>query len=342
MKKILFIISTGVILFGCTNKDIEFDDYLYQSIYFPYQMPVRTLILGDEAVGDNTIDRECAFTIGVALGGVYENDRDREVKIAYAPELAEGIINAANGDTLELLPETYYSASFLGVATDIVTIPTGEMSGKTRIDLNDAFFQDPRTTDFHYVIPLIITDAGSDTVLGGIVAPGVDLPDPRNPGDWNTLPKDYTLFGIRYINETHGYYLYRGQRINLTTNDTSVYAKRFLTDNDLTLLETVSLTENNMENAAGMAGEMLLTFNHANQTVVVSQRDSTTADVSGSGVYFSKDDAESEAYNDQKHRTIYLEYTYNDGADDYFVNDSLVFVDTNVRFEEFTITLSGQ
>jgi len=343
MKKILIVLFAGILMFGCTNWDIEFDDFLYQSIYFPYQMPIRSIILGDEAVGDNTIDREHAFTIGLTVGGAYENNKDRQITIAYAPELAENIIDAATGDTLELLPESYYDASFLASATDIITIPSGEMSGKTRVQLNDAFFQDPLTTEFHYVVPLKIIDAGTDTVLSGIPGPGATSPDPRNPDDWNITPKDYTMFGIQYINEAHGYYLYRGQRRNLTTDDVSAYSERFLTDNPLTLLSTNSLTENIMSYAAGQATDesfrMQLTFDLSGQTLTVSRLDTTTVDVNGTGVFYTKEQSESESYNGNKHRTIYLAYTYSDGTDNYDVNDSLVFVDTDVRFEEYTVTV---
>jgi len=341
MKKILIVLFAGLLAFACTNRDIEFDDYLYQSIFFPYQMPIRTVILGDEAVGDNTIDREGAFTIGVTMGGVYENNKDREITVAYAPELAENIINEASGDTLELLPETYYDAEFTESGTDNVTIPSGELSGKSRVVLSETFFQDPLTTDFHYVIPLRIIDAGSDTILSGIPASGQDNPDPRNPADWNIIPKDYTLFGIRYVNETHGTYLYRGQRKNVATDEITSYSERFLTDNPLTMLSTASLSENIMGHAAGLATDesfsMHLTFDHGSQSVSVSQVDSTTANVNGTGSYFTKDESESEAYNSNKHRTIYLEYTYVEGTDTYAVNDSLVFVDTDVTFEEFTV-----
>ena len=98
-----------------------------------------------------------------------------------------------------------------------------------------------------------------------------------------------------------------------------------------------------MDHAAGMATDdsyrMKLIFDHDNQSVVVTRADTTTADVSGTGIYYSKDDGESESYNGNKHRTIYLEYIYNDGTDDYQVNDSLVFIDTDVRFEEYTVTV---
>ncbi len=347
MKKIICILYTGILLCSCTNRDIEFDDYDYTTVYFPYQMPIRTLILGDESVGNNAIDLENAFTIGITMGGVYQNTKDRVVTTAYAPELAENIINTATGDTLMLLPEEYYNAEFLTEAQVDLTIPAGEFSGKTRVQLNDAFFQDALSAGFHYLIPLRITNAVSDSVLSGEVASGVllDTADVRIADHWKTLPKDYTLFGIRYINAAHGYYLYRGQRLNLTTADTTFYSERFLTDNVATLLATTSLTENITDYAAGMATDesfrMKLIFDHDNQSVVVTRADTTTVDVSGTGIYYSKEDSESESYNGNKHRTIYLEYIYNDGTDDYQVNDSLVFIDTDVRFEEYTVTVFG-
>lgn len=345
MKKIICILYTGILLCSCTNRDIKFDDFDYTTVYFPYQTPIRTLILGDESVGNNAIDLEKAFTIGVTMGGVYENTKDRVVTVAYAPELAENIVNTATGDTLMLLPEAYYDAEFLNQALVDLTIPSGEFSGKTRVQLNDAFFQDALSTEFHYVIPLRITDAVSDSVLVGDPASGVlrDTADVRKADHWKTIPKDYTLFGIRYINKAHGYYLYRGQRVNLNTNDITRYSERFVTDNVATLLTTSSLTENVMDHAAGLATDesfrMKLVFDHENQNVVVTRVDTTTADVSGTGIYYSKDDGESESYNGNKHRTIYMEYTYNDGTDDYQVNDSLLFIDTDVRFEEFTVTV---
>jgi hypothetical protein len=345
MKKTISIVITGILLSACTNRDIEFDDYDYTTVYFPFQMPIRTLILGDESVGNNAIDLERAFTIGITMGGVYENDKNRVVSVAYAPELAENIINTATGDTLRLLPESYYEADFLNEGQINLTIPSGEFSGKTRVQLNDAFFQDALSAQFTYVIPLRITDAVSDSVLVGEVASGVsrDTADVRAADQWKTLPKDFTLFGIRYINEAHGYYLYRGQRVNLNTSDTTIYSERFLTDNVAALLSTTSLMENIMDHAAGLATDesyrMNLIFDHDSRELVISQVDTTTADVSGTGVYYSKDEAEAESYNGNRHRTIYLEYIYNDGTDNYQVNDSLVFIDTDVTFEEYTVTI---
>src|SRR5690606_9058077 len=111
------------ILPGCSNEDITFADYAYQSVYFPYQAPVRTLILGDEVLGDNTIDRARSFSIGVAMGGAYHNGKDRTVEVAYAPELAANLTNG-NGGPMTLLPASHYEADF-----GPITIPNGSFSG---------------------------------------------------------------------------------------------------------------------------------------------------------------------------------------------------------------------
>ena len=82
---------------------------------------------------------------------------------------------------------------------------------------------------------------------------------------------------------------------------------------------------------------MLLTFDEANNSVVVSQKDDASVVVNGTGTYYSKDDNESEGYNGKQHRTIYLDYRYEDAGVTYQVNDSLVFVDTDMKFEEFSV-----
>jgi len=334
MKKTLSILIAGIVTFGCSNVDIEFDDFDHQSIYFPYQTPVRTLILGDESLGDNSIDLEHAFSIGVTMGGAYENTKDRIVTVEYAPELGENITDGS-GNPMEVLPSGYYEANF-----DKIIIPAGEFSGKMRVDLNDAFFEDPLSVTTHYIIPVRITDAAGDTVLRGQTF--LDDPDPRVAEDWLVVPKDYTLFGIKYINETHGLYLLRGSRTNTSTNEEVTYSERFLTDNKMTRLTTLSLTENEMDISGGFAGNywvIKLTFNKDSKTVTVSQMDATTVAAIGTGVYYTKDDSESEGYNGQKHRTIYLDYTLGQGSKIYDVKDSLVFADTDIVFEEFEVVV---
>lgn len=338
MKKIIYLLSLFGMMVSCTNQDIEFDDFDYQGVYFPYQTPLRTLMLGDEVVGDNSIDREHAFSIGATMGGAYKNTKDREIFIELAPELAENITDG-DGNPLKILPSAYYEATF-----DKLIIPAGNFIGKVRVNLTDAFFQDPLATGLHYVIPVRMTDAVGDTILSGIPKSTVSSPDPRVNDDWLIVPKNYVLFGIKYINATHGVYLLRGKRLNTADpQDNYAYSARFLVDNDMTKLTTKSLTENYMTTIGGASGNakynMVLTFNEENKSVTVSQKDETTVAVTGTGTYYSKDDDKAEAYNGKKHRTIYLNYIYEDEGNTYQVNDSLVFVDTDMTFEKFDVNV---
>src|SRR3546814_19861598 len=117
-------------------------------------------MLGDEVLGDNTIDREHAFSIGVSMGGVYQNKKDRVVSVRYAPELMEGL-QTAGGASLEILPPEYFNANF-----DEMVIPAVSFTGKTLIQLTAAFFQDPLPPGMHLSIPLQIVHPSSGyTVL---------------------------------------------------------------------------------------------------------------------------------------------------------------------------------
>ena len=125
------------------------------------------------------------------------------------------------------------------------------------------------------------------------------------------------------------------------------YSTRFIDDNEMTKLSTSSLTDNFMSTVGGTNKEatnakysLNLKFDKVNKSVVVSQRSATTVSVNGTGKFFSKTDKESESYNGKKHRTIYLDYTYIDGVNTYQVNDSLVFVDTDIKFEEFAVVIT--
>lgn len=343
MKKIVCLICLLAAVLACTNNDIEFDDFEFQTVYFPYQTPLRSLMLGDEVIGDNSIDLEHAFSVGASMGGAYENTKDRELTVALAPELAANITDGS-GNTLEILPSSYYDATF-----DKIVIPKGSFFGKMRVNLTDAFFNDPMSTGLHYVLPVRITGATAiDSILQGSPATGVDFPDPRVSSDWEVSPKDYVLFGIKYVNPTHGVYLYRGKRTNVAdANDVQSYTEKFLDDNINVSLNTESLSASSTSRIGGTFSTssnskytMQLTFDESTNGVTVSQKDATTVVVNGTGSYYSKDDSEAESYNGKKHRTIYLDYTFEDDGKTYQVNDSLVFVDTNMKFEEFSVNVN--
>ena len=77
MKRLILLLIILVGLVSCENFEINHPDFDYTSGYFPYQYPVRTLVLGDY-IYDNSNDNAHKFLISIAMGGVYENIRDRE------------------------------------------------------------------------------------------------------------------------------------------------------------------------------------------------------------------------------------------------------------------------
>jgi hypothetical protein len=71
MKKIIAVLVMIVAFSACYEDYIL--DYDYDGIYFPYQLDVRTFVVGEGM----------KINFGVALGGVRDNDRDRVVNYQW-------------------------------------------------------------------------------------------------------------------------------------------------------------------------------------------------------------------------------------------------------------------
>ena len=173
MRRIGYLLIIAAILGACENQEIEFPDFDYTAVYFPVQFPVRTLNLG-EARFDNSMDRDLNFDIGVAIGGMYSNDRDWSVGFVVDETLCDSLDN----EVLPM-PQSYYS---IDPDAD-VTIPSGSFSGLINIQLTDAFLSDPLAVGNHYVIPLRITNTDADSILTGL--PLVPSPDKRISSHWD-------------------------------------------------------------------------------------------------------------------------------------------------------------
>ena len=208
--KLVVIMALVFSLMACENQEIETDDFGSTSVFFPYQTPARTLVLGEYDLGFNDNDNNGRFEIGVVMSGVFENQIDRRVFFELAPELIDANILGVDSVNVQVLPSSYYTIE----QQSPVTIPSGSISGRIPIQLEDAFFDDPLSfngeNETHYVIPLRITDYENlDSLLTGV--PLVDNPIKIKEDDWNPAPKDYTLFGIKFMNEYQGVYLRRGE-----------------------------------------------------------------------------------------------------------------------------------
>ena len=204
MKKIITLLLIAFVLGSCENDDWDFPDFDYTTSYFPYQYPIRTLVLGNYST-DNSGDKEGKFLISATMGGVYENKEEITVDFVIDESLTE---NLYIGTTKVVpMPRTYYTLS----NDNKIIIPKGEFSGGIEVQLTDDFFNDLNSITTNYVIPLRITKSTTDSILQG--APGIASADPRVASDWVRPPKDFTLFAVRFVNELHGKYLLRGKSV---------------------------------------------------------------------------------------------------------------------------------
>lgn len=320
-------------LYSC-QKEAVHKDFIFTSGYFPYQFPIRTIILGDY-IFDNSNDNNHKFIISTHMGGVYENDKDRVFQIELDKSLSNNILFNSNGDTVHAMPDSYFK-----LMSDKIIIPKGEMSGGVEVQLTDAFFEDSNAIKLSYVVPVRIIVKGStdvDTILvGQSDKPGAD---PRIASDWTVPPKDFTMFAVKYINEYHGTYFHYGK--SQVKDDTgalvedTAYSAEDVVKNPTSKLITTGRHQvlfTTFLNSKILTGEvqMLLTFNGNNCTI--TPVDGSTYTISGTGEFKSKE----YVWGDKKRDGIVLTYTVSDGVNTATVNDVLVSRDRGVVLETYS------
>lgn len=373
-NKLLIIFAFAFAFMACENQPNSFDDFGSTSVYFPFQTPIRTLILGRYDLGLNDNDNNGRFEIGIIMTGVYENTQDRKVSFELAPELidANGLVDI-DSVNVQILPASYYTLE----QESPLTIPAGTTKGRIPVQLNDAFFNDPLSFagegDVHYVIPLKITNyEGLDSLLVG--TPIVENPLRIRDEDWQDLPKDYTLFGIKYINKYTGTHLRRGedrfvgtsevftlsnnQTITTDIDETVVYSAENVVEDELTSLTTSGrnqVTNTTRVRRGDIPSETDLSINiqvNDNGDITVGPVEGNNQTVTGSGKWVENGDE----WGGVKQNVIYLDYQFEDVevvetrvfgrvvasttlSLVHSVKDTLVMRDRNVKFEEFVVEL---
>jgi hypothetical protein len=342
MKKLIFLIMLAAVAFSCENAPVDFDDFEKQTIYFPVQYPVRTISLGNDLV-DNSLDKEHKFHIGVCVGGFYNNNnRDWRVYFQVEPSLVPNDYLMRDADTLKMLPSSYYTLT----PGESVIINKGSFNGLIQVQLNDAFFQDPLAITGRYVIPLRITGSpDTEDILRGQVGPDAPaIPDVHNPSHWDILPKDYTLFGVKYINPYHGKWLRRGKLMVRNRAgqivSTKSYHAQYLEQNEVVSLVTASLNAvTSSMNIDAERFDLRFEINDKGEIALSSVAGSPISVIYATGFYKENGDAwggtpESPTPRD----AIYLNYFYKRTSDtDVFtceVSDTLVFRDRGIVFED--------
>ena len=336
-KFIIIFLSIGFAgLMSCQNQDWEFDDFEYTTAYFPYQTPVRTLVLDEDYIFDNSNDLQMKFWISATMGGVYENDRDQMVEYQIDESLVNGLVND-DGEPIIALPESYYS--IINGNDNTIIIPSGKMFGSIEIQLTEAFLQDKKAVGVNYVIPVKMISATTDSVLRG--KPAISEPDPRLSSDWDLMPKDYTLFGIKYVNRYHGRYLLRGQSTIRDTDGNIVnqieYRQPNVVEDEVVLVRTDSVNTvvygNALRSTTGNF-EIIIEFDD-NGNATITETENSDFPVTGTAEFARNGDE----WGGKQRNAIYLAYEINDGTNTHNVIDTLVFRDKNVAFEEFSLNV---
>lgn len=330
MKKLFIILALAIGLISCENFNKTHPDFKYTSGYFPYQFPVRTLVLGDY-IYDNANDNAHKFIISVAMGGVYENKMDRVFDYEVDNTLCTKIRFSATGDTIKVLPAAYYTLS----SPDKITIPPGKLNGGLTVQLTDAFFTDPLTIKNTYVVPLRLKSTNDvDSILSGVTT--IPSADVRVAGQWDILPKNFTMFAVKYINEYHGNYFHKGaSSVKDGTNtvlENTVYSTKYLESNTVSKMNTtlrnqVSLTAT--LRSAIMTGSIKMLLNFSGDNCTIAGAPGSTLTISGTGVFKAK----AFTWGGKQRDGIIMTYSATNGVNTYTATDSLVIRDRAVVME---------
>jgi hypothetical protein len=340
MKKIIFISLIIIVIFpACENSEWDFPDNEYSTVYFPYQSPVRTIVLGKDYVNDNTLDNQHKCLIMAALGGVYQNKTDVILDVEVDNDLCNNLAFANNTSRSVLpLPSNYYS---LPGEMQIV-IPEGKIIGGIEVSLMDAFFADSLAISNNYVIPLVITSVtNADSILQGVSL--ADNANRVNSNDWAILPKDYILYAVKYINPYDANYLRRGADVvtgnngNTALNTTNVYHAKYIENDEVCRAVTMSLSDVSIslktrekDSNIDVPFELILSFS-ASGECNISNPDAASYTASGNGRLVEDGDI----WGGIKRDVLHLQYSVDFGTSTHSFTDTLVIRDRAVKFETF-------
>ena len=305
MKKILASLLLAATFVSCYKDYIK--DFDYDSIYIPLQLDVRTFVVGEGM----------KFDIGVELGGVRVNNRDRIVTYqidntlitpAALAQLKGGAayISAAvlPVTTLLPLPSNYYT---LSNATQFI-IKSGEHVGKVTIKPDSTrFLADEATINPTYAIGIRVISADADSLI---------------------YNKKTEVIGVKFENMLFGSYWHGGVTTVKDAADANVVNTiNYFTQIPVSEVKTWQLksvgpyalsTNGYSDVSSSFAPEFILNISGGNVTIVSSP----------TGKYAVKPDGVS-TYNQAKllqNRKIFLNYKYL-AADGnwYHAKDTLTF-----------------
>ena len=240
IAKIILAGTAMSLLASCHNQEQIFPDYDGGiTAYFAYQYPVRTIVLGESETFDTSLDNQRKCIIYGTMGGAYEG-KDIVIDVEVDNALTDNLFFDAAGTTpVKAMPAEYYTLSGNQLKYD------GRHMGGVEVQLSDAFFADPEAIKTTYVIPVKMTNIkkGADQILSGTPAIEGDNAWRTDASQWKVLPKDYTLYAVKYINQWDGSWLRRGVD-TITENGettTEVRHEQYVENDEVMYLTTESL-----------------------------------------------------------------------------------------------------
>lgn len=335
MRKILSLLAVGVAamaMVSCENQDTDFPDFDYQTGYFAYQTPIRTLVLGNDERTDNSVDNAHKVRIYAVAGGTRNG-----IKASLGFVVDETLCNNltfSDGTPVKPMPAEYYT-----LASDQIAI--NGLNGYVEVQLADAFFNDLKAITNTYVIPLRLTDdfVGVDSVLRG--DPLVENPWRLQSSDWSIVPKDYVLYLVKFISPWSGNYLRRGIDVinengQTTTN---VRHEQYIEYDEVFNLATTAL--NTVSYKFDDDCNLLLNFNPETKECTLAT-DNNAYTVTGTGKFVEKEP--DEVWGEKARDVIYLDYTVTTAGKTVATKDTLVARDRAVSgtAEEFSYIYNAQ
>lgn len=333
--QMLLLAALSYLLSGCSNKDLLHNNFDYQTVYFGSQYPVRTVELGEDLYVDNTLDNEHKIQIKATLGGTRDNTKDVFVTYAIDESLCNNLYFRASNSKVVPMPSSYYK-----INSDKIKIAAGQILGGVEIQLTDDFFNDPKSIQNTYAIPLLLKDVqGADSILRG--SPAVLNPNRLIESNWTKRPLDYVIYAVKYVNPWHGNYLRRGVGAITfdATNTVQNLTRRaeFVEKDQVNLLKTTSMTEVNFpvvikdKNGSNVTNNLLLKFAADGSCSITSG--STNMIASGSGKFIRR--GEKNSWGNQDRDALYLDYQIKAPQFQVQTKDTLVLRDRAVSPEYF-------
>lgn len=318
---------------SCENGDIDFPDYEKgTTVYFPYQSPVRTLVMGEDEY-DTTLDNAHKCQIQATMGGAY-NGRNITIQVEVDNRLCDNLY-FEDGTPVMPMPEAYYS-----LASNTMKF-NGGMRGAIEVQLTDAFFNDPLALRNTYVIPVYMkSQTGADNILTGKTIIDGENAQRTNSDRWDVVPKDYVLYCVKYICKYDANYLRRGvDDISVGGNKTHIVRHKGVEKDEVKGdISTINLHSILYPVTINVDGQTLtcnlrLTFDDNDNCTISSATDGVVA--SGSGSYQEK--SEKKAWNNKDRDGLYLDYQIDFGNDvKCSTRDTLVWQSRGVVTEEFS------